>query len=151
MNDMTREELNFLSAALGAYNFSEHTSRENAPSGKSFFDIQTDLKEKIARAVASLTAAEEAKATVEEAKATVEEDDMDLFDPLPKFSAKSSDGGYGADAKHQLWKIAGKKYPGLGYVVGNIMDFENIDLAADAADEEARVLMHQAREEFGYE
>jgi len=54
MNNMTREELNFLSAALSAYNFSEHTSRENAPSGKSFFDIQTELKEKIARAVAGL-------------------------------------------------------------------------------------------------
>jgi hypothetical protein len=147
MNDMTREELNFLSAALNSYKFWESTSREHAPSGKSFFDIQDEIKGKIANAVASLTAAEEAKAT----EAAEEEDDMDVFDPLPKFSAKSSDGGYGADAKHQLWRIAGKKYPGLGYVVGNIMDFENIDLAADAADEEARVLMHQAREEFGYE
>ncbi len=76
-------------------------------------------------------------------------EDMDLFDPLPAFSAKTQDGRYGADEKHQMWKIH-PTYSGLGYVVGNIMDFENIESAADAADEESRVLMAQAREEFGF-
>ena len=67
---------------------------------------------------------------------------------VPAFLAKTDDGRYGADAKHQMWKIhpANSK---VGYVVGNIMDLENIESAADAADEEARVLMAQAREEFG--
>jgi hypothetical protein len=54
MNNLTREELNFLSAALSAYKFWEHTSRENAPSGKSFFDIQDEIKGKISNAVAGL-------------------------------------------------------------------------------------------------
>ncbi len=76
-------------------------------------------------------------------------EDMDLFDPIPAFSAATQDGRYGADAQHQMWKIH-PNYSGLGYVVGNIMDFENIESAADAADEESRVLMAQAREEFGF-
>lgn len=76
-------------------------------------------------------------------------EDFDLFDVTPEFSAVSEDGRYGADEKHQMWKIL-KDHPQLGYVVGAIHDFDNIEYAAEMADEESRVLAAQAREEFGF-
>ena len=83
----------------------------------------------------------------EQLKEALEE--IALFDSLPEFSAKTEDGRYGADADHQMWKIH-PNYFGLGYVVGSIHDLRNIEVAADAADDEARILMAQAKKEFGF-
>lgn len=74
--------------------------------------------------------------------------DLDAFDVLPSFTAMTKDGRYGLDAKNQLWKIYSEN-PALGYMVGNVMDAENIEYAAEMADEEMRVLVAEAREEFG--
>ena len=72
--------------------------------------------------------------------------DLDAFDALPSFTATTEDGRYGLDAKNQLWRIV---HPTLGYMVGNVMDAENLEYAAEMADEEMRVLVAEAREEFG--
>ena len=61
------------------------------------------------------------------------------------YTAKTEDGRYGLTAKGELWKLAGKH----SYEVGHVSDPANIETAADAADEESRVLMAQMRREFG--
>ena len=75
--------------------------------------------------------------------------DLDAFDVLPPFTATTEDGRYGLDAKNQLWKIYSEN-TALGYTVGNVMDAKNLEYAAEMADEEMRILVAEAREEFGF-
>lgn len=63
-----------------------------------------------------------------------------------RYTHKTDDGRYGLTAKGELWKIAGQH----SYVAGYVMDAENIEYAADQADEESRILFAQAAEEFGW-
>lgn len=77
---------------------------------------------------------------------------------LPR--ARRRDGKYALrrhpDDGHVLWvDVADTKanrefgVAGTSYVVGHVMDPENFEYAVDEAEEESRVLMAQAREEFG--
>lgn len=63
----------------------------------------------------------------------------------------STSGGYGLTGPrpenggyHELWKL-GKH----GYMAGLVVDDENLEMAIEAAKEEARVLMTEAKAEFG--
>ena len=60
------------------------------------------------------------------------------------YVAKTDDGRYGVTSEGELWKIAGR----YSYMAGYIGDPDNIEYAADEADEEMRVLTAQALAEF---
>jgi hypothetical protein len=62
------------------------------------------------------------------------------------YIAKTSDGRYGLTSEGELWRLAGRN----SYMAGCVMDRENIEEAADVADEEARVLTEECRAEFGF-
>ena len=55
-------------------------------------------------------------------------------------------GKYGLLANTELWKIAGEH----SYMAGYVMDPENIEVAVDNAEEDARIMWAQARHEFGF-
>ena len=56
----------------------------------------------------------------------------------------TEDGRYGLTPAGELWKIAGRN----SYMAGYVGDPDNIEYAADEADEEMRVLFAQAMAEF---
>jgi hypothetical protein len=64
---------------------------------------------------------------------------------MARYIKKTQDGRYGLKANGELIRLAGRD----SFTAGFVMYPANIEIAADAADEEARVLMAQAREEFG--
>ena len=55
-------------------------------------------------------------------------------------------GKYGLLANTELWKIAGEH----SYMAGYVMNPENIEIAVDTAEEDARIMWEQARAEFGF-
>lgn len=65
------------------------------------------------------------------------------------FDSLTEDGRYGLKANGELWRIT--KDPANTYMAGYVMNPANIEYAAEVADEEARVLMAQARAEFGFD
>ena len=62
-----------------------------------------------------------------------------------RYIKKTRDGRYGLTGRGELFRLAGEHT----YMAGMVMHSENIEVAADAADEEARILMAEAKEEFG--
>ena len=55
-------------------------------------------------------------------------------------------GKYGLLANTELWKIAGEH----SYMAGYVMNPENIEIAVDTAEEDARIEWAAARREFGF-
>ncbi len=62
------------------------------------------------------------------------------------YTRTTDDGRYGLKANGELWKIT--KDPADAYMAGYVSTPENIEEAAENADEEMRVLMAEARAEF---
>jgi hypothetical protein len=81
---------------------------------------------------------------------------------MPSYVKVSEDGKYGLTAPDSngysdLYRIVGDKPadwtdedgPWVDYMIGAVGDPENFETAIDNAEEEMRVLVAQAREEFG--
>jgi len=62
------------------------------------------------------------------------------------YTAKTEDGRYGLTSDGELWKLAGRN----SYMAGYVADRENIEYAAEVADEEMESLRDQCRAEFGF-
>jgi hypothetical protein len=56
--------------------------------------------------------------------------------------------GYELRDNGELWRVFEDSE--CNYMAGYVMDAENLDYAIEMAEEEMRVLMAQAREEFGF-
>ncbi len=61
------------------------------------------------------------------------------------YTAKTEDGRYGLTSDGELWKLAGRN----SYLAGYVADCENIEYAAEVADEEMESLLADAHAEFG--
>ena len=59
---------------------------------------------------------------------------------------KTEDGRYGLTSDGELWKLAGRN----SYMAGYVANRENIEYAAEVADEEMESLRDQCRAEFGF-
>jgi len=63
----------------------------------------------------------------------------------------SGDGRHGLKG-HTVFRIVNSGAGDLvDFEVGQVMDVENFETACDAADEEARVMIAEARAEFGFD
>jgi len=82
--------------------------------------------------------------SVREADTQTKGNDM-ADEQLPTTRAVRAARGYALYPDGSLWRRGA--YP---YRAGYVMDPANFDAAVDAAEEEARVLLAQAREEFGF-
>ena len=61
------------------------------------------------------------------------------------YIAKTEDGRYGLTSNGELWKLAGRN----SYMAGYVADREDIEYAAEVADEEMESLLADAHAEFG--